>query len=150
MGRAPLLEDSEKNYENPYRQSSVLPYRIGPKGLEIMMITSIKRRRWILPKGIVEPDMTPESSAAKEAFEEAGVEGKVSAQRIGRYRYKKWGETCSCDVFPMRVTKVHKKWLEQHERSRAWVPANEALKRLRHKDLRNIVRKFVEKRRDRS
>jgi 8-oxo-dGTP pyrophosphatase MutT (NUDIX family) len=143
-----ILEDSEENYDNPFRQSSVLPFRIGKKGLEILMITSMKRKRWIIPKGIVEPDMTPAASAAKEALEEAGIEGDVLDQSIGNYHYKKWGGLCRCDVFPMRVTKIHDKWLEKDERSREWVPAATALKRIRHKKLRSIVRKFVDKRRD--
>lgn len=145
---SPHLEDSEDLYDDPYRQSSVVPYRIGPKGLEILMITSIKRKRWILPKGIVEPDMTPEDSAAKEALEEAGIEGRVSSKKLGRYHYEKWGGVCRCDVYPMRVTKVHKTWLEKDERDREWVPASEAVKRLRHKKLRALVRKFVEDRKN--
>ncbi len=143
-----ILEDSEENYDNPFRQSSVLPFRIGKKGLEILMITSMKRKRWIIPKGIVEPDMTPAASAAKEALEEAGVEGDVLDQSIGSYHYKKWGGLCRCDVFPMRVTKIHDTWLEKDERSRKWVPANTAVKRIRHKKLRAIIRRFVDKRRD--
>ena len=92
--RVMLIEDSEENYDDPYRQSSVLPYRLIGNRVEIMMITSTKRKRWILPKGIVEPDMTPAESAAKEAMEEAGVEGEVSPVSIGKYHYKKWGGLC--------------------------------------------------------
>lgn len=142
-----VIEDSEENYDDPHRQSSVLPYRIGKNGLEILMITSIKRGRWIIPKGIVEPDMTPAASAVKEAMEEAGVEGEVSEVSIGKYHYEKWGGLCRCDVFTMRVTVVHDKWLERHERKREWVSAAQAVKRIRHKKLRSIVRKFVETRR---
>lgn len=152
MGRAHskdlVIEDSEPNYENPYRQSSVVPYRVGKRGLEIMMITSIKRGRWIIPKGIVEPDMTPAASAAKEALEEAGIRGDVSEECIGKYHYKKFGGLCRCDVFPMHITEVLDDWLEKDERSREWVDAQSAIKRLRHKKLRAIVRKFVEKHQD--
>lgn len=137
------LHDSEEFYENPFCQSSVLPYRIGSAGIEVLMITSAKRKRWILPKGIVEPNMTPDQSAAKEALEEAGAEGDVSPDCIGRYHYKKWGGVCHCDVYPMRVTTVHDDWLERDERSREWVPADTAVKRIRHKKLRAIVRKFI-------
>lgn len=143
--RAMLIEDSEENYDDPYRQSSVLPYRVVDGVVEIMMITTTKRKRWIIPKGIVEPDMTPSDSAAKEAMEEAGVEGEVSPNSIGKYHYKKWGGLCRCDVFPMRVTTVHDDWLERDERDRQWVPAADAIKKIRHKKLRAIVRKFVEK-----
>jgi 8-oxo-dGTP pyrophosphatase MutT (NUDIX family) len=114
------------------------------------MITSMKRKRWIIPKGIVEPDMTPWDSAAKEALEEAGVEGDVSSQKIGRYHYEKWGGLCRCDVFPLRVTKVHNTWLESEERDRTWVSGDEAVARLRHKKLKAIVRNFIQPRRDRS
>lgn len=144
------LIDSEENYENPFRQSSVLPYRLGKKGLEVVMITSMKRKRWIIPKGIVEPNMTPWDSAAKEAREEAGIEGDISAQKIGRYHYEKWGGLCRCDVYTMRVTKVHDTWLESEERDRTWVSGDEAVARLRHKKLKAIVRNFIEQRRDRS
>ena len=41
-----------------YRQSAVLPYRQGPDGLEVLLVTSRKRSRWVLPKGIVEPGLT--------------------------------------------------------------------------------------------
>ena len=138
-------EDTKARYEDPFRQSSVIPYRISDQGMEIMMITSIRRKRWILPKGIVEPDMTPFDSAAKEALEEAGVEGKVSSKCLGRYHYEKWGGTCRCDVFALLVTKVHKTWLENDERDREWVPYKIALKRIRHKKLRAIVEDFISK-----
>lgn len=136
--------------DDPFLQSSVLPYRIGEAGLEIMMITSIRRRRWIIPKGAVEPDMTPQDSAAKEALEEAGIEGEVNPIPLGRYYYKKWSNTCKCDVFAMRVDIVHDQWQEQNDRDREWVEAKEAVTRLRHKQLKSIVRNFVEQRPDRS
>lgn len=40
---------------------------------EVLLITSLNTRRWILPKGWLMPDMTLAGSAAREAFEEAGV-----------------------------------------------------------------------------
>lgn len=131
---------------DPFRQSSVVPYRIINDGVEIMMITSIRRRRWIIPKGVVEPDMTPQDSAAKEAFEEAGIEGVVASEPLGRYHYKKWAGTCRCDVYAMKVETIHDQWQEQEERDRQWVDAKETIARLRHKKLKAIVRSFVERR----
>lgn len=66
-----------------YRQSAVIPYRFGADGLEVLLITSRKRKRWVLPKGVVEPGMTPAGSAEKEAFEEAGIEGRVDDRPLG-------------------------------------------------------------------
>ncbi len=109
-----------------------------------MMITSIRRRRWIIPKGAVEPYMPPQDSAAKEAFEEAGIEGTVANQPIGRYHYKKWSGICRCDVYTMKVETIHDTWQEQEDRDREWIDAKEAINRLRHKKLKSIVKKFLE------
>lgn len=137
-------QDSDKGMANPFRQSSVVPYRILDSGIEIMMITSIRRRRWIIPKGAVEPYMTPQDSAAKEAFEEAGIEGTVAKEPLGRYHYKKWSGICRCDVYAMKVETIHDTWQEQEDRDREWIDAKEAINRLRHKQLKSIVKKFLE------
>ena len=51
----------------------MIPYRIkGKKKVEVLLITSVKRKRWIIPKGYVEFNLSPFESAKKEAFEEAG------------------------------------------------------------------------------
>jgi phosphohistidine phosphatase len=63
-----------------YTQSAILPYRLRGDDLEVLVITSRKGTRWVLPKGIVEPGMTAAASAAKEAMEEAGVEGRAMAR----------------------------------------------------------------------
>ena len=143
-------KSDESTYDDPFRQSSVLPYQVGENGLEIMMVTSIRRRRWIIPKGVVEPDMTPQDSAAKEAFEEAGIKGIVIPEPLGRYHYKKWAGICRCDVFAMKVETVLDEWQEQDDREREWVDAKEAVDRLRHKRLKTIVRRFIERHLDRS
>ena len=56
-----------------FSQSAVIPYRISKKGLEILLITSLKKKNWIVPKGYIEFNLTPFESAKKEAYEEAGV-----------------------------------------------------------------------------
>jgi phosphohistidine phosphatase len=66
-----------------YRQSAVIPYRRGPSGLEVLLVTSRKGTRWVLPKGVVEPDLSPAASAAKEALEEAGVRGPIDDEPLG-------------------------------------------------------------------
>ena len=65
--------------EQWYRQSAVIPYRLtqqietGPPSVEVLLITSRKRKRWVIPKGIVEPKLSPLESALKEAYEEAAA-----------------------------------------------------------------------------
>ncbi len=122
-----------------YRQSAVLPYRRRDGDLEVLLITSRGGRRWVLPKGIVEPGMTPPVSAAKEAREEAGIEGAVSERSLGKYRQDKWGGTCRIEVFPMRVTSESENWPEAEIRRREWLPLSEAIERVRGKKLRRIL-----------
>ena len=56
---------------NWYRQSAVIPYRLTDRtgtdfsAVEILLITSRKRKRWVIPKGIVEPYLSPLESATR-------------------------------------------------------------------------------------
>ena len=121
-----------------YRQSAVIPHRRRQGGLELLLITSRKRKRWVLPKGIVEPGLTPAASAAKEALEEAGVEGEVSAEPVGRYEYEKWGGTCRVEVFTLAVETVLGRWPEEF-RERRWLSPEEAARRVEEPELRRLL-----------
>jgi len=57
--------------------------------LEILVVTTRQSRHWIVPKGWPIKRLTPSKSAAREAFEEAGVRGKIGARAIGNFTYKK-------------------------------------------------------------
>ena len=127
-----------------YRQSAVLPCRRRGGDLEVLIVTSRKGTRWVLPKGIVEPGMTPPASAAKEAREEAGIEGRIMARSLGRYTYKKWGGTCDVEVFPMAVMTELEDWPERGFRRRAWVSLEAAGARLDPDKLRKILRRLPE------
>ncbi len=123
-------------------QSAVIPYRFRDNQLEILLITSRKRKRWIIPKGIIEPNMTPEESAAKEALEEAGVNGKVSSKLIGTYTYPKWGTTCRVKIFPLAVDTVYIDWLEGSFRKRQWVNLEEAIRRVQEVEVKTTLAKL--------
>lgn len=124
-----------------YRQSAVVPYQIRGDQLDIMLVTSRKKKRWIIPKGIIESDLGPQASAAKEALEEAGLQGIVHSKLLGTYSYKKWGGTCEVKVYAMEVRKVQKKWHEDF-RDRVWVSPEEAASRVKEKDLKLIIEKL--------
>jgi phosphohistidine phosphatase len=122
-----------------YNQSAVIPYRGNSDNLEILLITSRKKKRWVIPKGIIEPDLTPSHSAAKEALEEAGLEGRVSPVPIGTYQYEKWGGTCKVEVYAMEVDKMLDDWLESH-RDREWVSVRTAISRVKENRLKSIIK----------
>jgi len=127
-----------------YTQSSVIPYRLQDGRPEILIISSSQRKHWVVPKGIRDPGLTPQESAAKEAWEEAGVEGQVAERALGSYRYEKWGATCTVDVYPMEVTHIvpEDEWEERH-RGREWVAPEVAQQRLRQTELKPLVAALV-------
>lgn len=139
--------DGEEQRDRPayyYSQSSVIPYRLRNGEPEILVILSSKRKHFVVPKGIHDPGLTAQQSAAKEAFEEAGVEGNVDETAIGSYRYDKWGAPCTVLVYPMKV--VHEiplqEWEESH-RGRQWVTPEVAAERLKQAALAPMVLKLA-------
>ena len=122
-----------------YRQSAVLPYRWNTDELEVLLITSRGGKRWILPKGIVEPGFTAAASAAKEAREEAGIGGDIAEVPLGSYRYRKWGGSCDVEVYPFRVWSEMDEWAESAIRRRLWLSLLEALRRVEDEGLRTII-----------
>jgi phosphohistidine phosphatase len=121
-----------------YTQSAVIPFRKRTGKLEILMITSRNMRRWIIPKGVKEPDLSPQDSAAKEALEEAGASGRLSSTAVGSYSYEKWGGVCTVQVYAMAVEHLFPDWEESH-RGREWVPLEEAVARTDEADLRALL-----------
>ncbi len=131
--------------QNWYQQSAVIPYRLTSQtgeasaSVEILLITSRKRKRWVIPKGIVELDMSPLESALKEAYEEAGVRGRAEDAVFGVYVYKKWQGMCRVEVFLLEVTDVLPVWPEDWERDREWITVDEAASRVREPDLKQLL-----------
>jgi phosphohistidine phosphatase len=129
-----------------YTQSAVIPFQLRQGRPEILVISSSRNKHWLIPKGIKEPGLSARESAAKEAWEEAGAEGRVFAEPLGVYNCKKWGASCSVEVFAMEVTHLvpERKWEESH-RAREWVTPKEAVKRLKHRELRPLVMALAKK-----
>lgn len=122
-----------------YRQSGALPVRREGGGIEILLVTSRKGKRWVIPKGVVEPGLTPAESAAKEAWEEAGVRGALRPAPLGEYRYWKWGGRCTVEVFLLEVESVAERWPEEH-RARRWAGVEDAAQAVREPDLQALIR----------
>jgi 8-oxo-dGTP pyrophosphatase MutT (NUDIX family) len=86
-----------------FKQSGVIPFRVVDDTIEVVLITSRSSGKWGIPKGIIERDLSPQDSAAKEAHEEAGVVGNVTDRVVAEYEYQKWGGTCKVQVFAMEA-----------------------------------------------
>ena len=115
---------------------------------EVLLITSLNTRRWILPKGWPMDGMTLAQSAAREAFEEAGVEGTIGTEPIGNYPYlkdKKDGGAvaCSVDVFALQVTGQAAAWPEHGARELLWLPLDQAAAKVAEPGLRQMLQDFA-------
>ena len=116
----------------------VIPYRFLKKGgLEVLLITT-KSKKWGLPKGNMIRKLGPSRTALVEAYEEAGIAGKVSKEMI-QCMHK---NTCLY-LYPMLVTKVYSSWPEESKRSRKWVKLSKAAKIIGRKELRRALKQFV-------
>jgi 8-oxo-dGTP pyrophosphatase MutT (NUDIX family) len=132
-------------------QFGALPYRIsGGNVVEVLLITSRERKRWIIPKGWPIKGYKPAMIAAREAYEEAGVRGEVGSRPLGHYVYNKWldgGEAsfpCQVRVFSLLVKAQLKKWPECSQRKVRWFTALEAAVLVKDKDLRQLILRFKE------
>lgn len=133
---------------NPRRvQAAALPWRMTKAGVEVMLITSRDTGRWVVPKGWPEGRESLAESAAREAFEEAGVKGAVAQQEAGRYFYGKtiagglaW--PCEVAVFPIEVDREARKWREMKQRTRRWMPSQAAAHLVDEPDLGEIITQF--------
>jgi 8-oxo-dGTP pyrophosphatase MutT (NUDIX family) len=130
------------------RQVAALCWRMSARqGPEVLLITSLNSRRWIVPKGWPEAELTPAENAAREAFEEAGVTGRVSAEPVGNFHYIKekkdgGGMPCRVDVFALAVTKQLDEWPEKGARELLWLPPEEAVAKVAEPGLRQLLKTF--------
>jgi 8-oxo-dGTP pyrophosphatase MutT (NUDIX family) len=108
---------------------------------KILLVTSRNSKSWSLAKGHVEHSLGPVESARREAFEEAGVVGRLATASIGSYIHR----NSAGAVFRVRVYKMHvqdelSSWPEKKERRRRWAPLKSALKLVSNTSLRRLIR----------
>ncbi len=117
------------------QQVAALPFVTADSAIDVLLITSRRRKRWILPKGWPTKNLSLPESAAKEASEEAGVLGPVQTDAIGSYDYTKhtkpgYSVPCRVFIYPLFVTQHKLAWREQSERSFKWLPLSDAAVRI--------------------
>lgn len=148
QGFPPHLLRKWKDESRPpwhYNQSGVVPFRKTDTGYEILLITTRKSGKWIVPKGIIEPDLSPADSASKEALEEAGVSGTIIDGIQESYFFDKWNGRCNVALFPLEVTKTHAHWAEEDVRKRKWVPRERVDDHIENQELIKVVLTTMDK-----
>ena len=72
-------------------QVAAVCFRVRGSDIEFLLVQTGKGR-WIFPKGGAEPGLTHAQAAALEAFEEAGVHGRMEEASFTRYIQRKRGK----------------------------------------------------------
>lgn len=119
-------------------QAAVIPVLDG----RVCMVTSSRRKRWVFPKGQIEPGQTPGATALLEAWEEAGLVGSLDPEPVGNYVYEKYDLPHHVLVYRLRVIEARDDWPERGLRERAWLSPEEALTRIEEPALRELVRRL--------
>ncbi len=130
------------------KQYAALPYIVLADHIEVLLITRRRSRRWIIPKGWPEADLAPHRLAELEAYEEAGLKGRIGKKAIGRFSYVKQLEghekvICTLDVFPLKVKAQCLNWPEKGQRELLWAKPKKAASLIEEKELSDLIRRFV-------
>lgn len=130
-------------------QFGTLCYRPDPHGaVEVLIITTRETQRWTIPKGWPIKGLKPHQVAEREAWEEAGIKGKAKKRPFGYYSYLKTLDDgrvvpSIVEVHLLRTEQVCNKFLEQGQRSLAWVFPEEAALRVQEPELKGLFRKLA-------
>ena len=121
-------------------QVAALCWRMHKGEVEVLLITSRETGRWVIPKGWPVAGLTQAVAAAREAWEEAGVQGVVAETPMGEYLYDKMlrpksAQRCAVAVFGLKVKAVKDRFPEAKQRRRAWFSALAAAELVAEPDL---------------
>lgn len=118
----------------------------GPEGLrEVLLVSSLRTGRWIIPKGWPMKDKSLAQAAEQEAWEEAGVQGEIARVPMGRYTYlkdrgKRLGVVCEVHVFEMNDVTLAEDYPELGRRERQWVLTSKAAEMVDEPELQEILK----------
>ncbi len=130
----------------PYLQVGALPYRLSANGEpDLLLVTSRGTGQWIIPKGWPIDGLSNAESAAREAYEEAGLLGDADDTLVGHFTYQKArkGEDVlshfSVEVYLLRVDRQLTYWPEAAQRNIAWVSPGQAQSMIGNKSLADLI-----------
>ena len=115
------VKGARRKPDSWYRQSGVIAVRIRDGAPQVLLVTSARGKRWVIPKGIVEESHTPAQLRG-----EGGL-GRGGGDRAGRAPDAP-GATATRSgtgsarvlVYRLDVDEIHREWPEAHVRRRKW------------------------------
>jgi len=120
-------------------QVAAVCYRVHGGSIEFLLVRTRGSSRWTFPKGSAEAGLTHAQAAALEAFEEAGVHGRIEEVSFARY-VRKRSRAANPDSKPEEKAAVVNAYLcevlrlrppQESKRDRTWFSVEEAKTRLR-------------------
>ncbi|MDB5447018.1 MAG: hypothetical protein JWQ97_2335 [Phenylobacterium sp.] len=142
-GQLPAEPDRE-----PRAQAAALPWRRTADGrIEVLLITSRETHRWVIPKGWPIKGLSSAGTAAREAFEEAGVKGDLGKKKLGVYHYDKRLRSGRVQhvrvaVYALKVLAERDVWPEAGQREKLWTAPAQAAELVHEPELAAILRAF--------
>jgi 8-oxo-dGTP pyrophosphatase MutT (NUDIX family) len=127
------------------KRIAVVPVVMSKTRLKVYLITSREERKWIIPTGKLEKKLNNRQVAALEAFEEAGILGKLDKhfrEQVllqspnGKHKRK-------TTVFLLYVKRILKCWPEIHDRKRKLVSLKKYLKSVSNRKLKRELAKNI-------
>lgn len=145
--RQKALQISDHDKRDVRTQFGALCWREQDDEVQVLLVTTKRSQRWILPKGWPVHNATPAEAALTEAWEEGGVVGKVQTICLGIFSYRKElsddsNLPCVVAVFPVKVKELEKNWPEKDSRKRKWYSLKQAANLVEEPELSAILKKF--------
>jgi 8-oxo-dGTP pyrophosphatase MutT (NUDIX family) len=131
-------------------QAAALCYRGHGQSRQYLLISGRNGRKLGLPKGNIDPGETSVMAAAREAFEEAGVQGDARDEVLASYSYAKDGKRLRRHVVvhPLEVRAMARQYPEKGERKLVWQTAAEAARAAADPSVRALFQSIADGRRD--
>lgn len=119
-----------------------MPFLMKNDKLHLVLVKNRSGSKWILPKGQAEDDLTRPEVAMLEAFEEAGVVGRLTPGIRGQCRIQ---DSYTLHIYPLKVVTILKKWPESSFRKRAVVKYEKALSMLDDPEIVRCVKRLKQR-----